>query len=122
MLVPCQFKKPCQHYVKSRYVLSINTLLLYYRIRTNARLVYLTRIDIMSIFIYITVAVHITLLYSNARCLGSITVSYIYYYLYILGTYVEYLGLYLGTEYVRFLAVYNLYITLDKVGSIDQYL
>lgn len=76
----------------------------------------------MSIFIYVAVAVYITLLYSNAQCLGSITVSYIYYYLYVLGTYVEYLGLYLGTEQVRFLAVCNLYVTLDKVGSIDQYL
>lgn len=76
----------------------------------------------MSIFIYVAVAVYITLLYSNARCLGSITVSYIYYYLHVLGTYVEYLGLPPDTEHVRFLAVYNLYITLDKVGSIDQYL
>lgn len=76
----------------------------------------------MSIFICIAVAVYITLLYSNARCLGSITVSYTYYYLYVPGTYVDYLGLYPGTEHVRFLAVYNLYITLDKVGSIDQYL
>lgn len=73
----------------------------------------------MSIFICVAVAVHITLLYSNARCLGSITVSYTYYYLHVPGTYVEHLGLPPGTEHVRFLAVYNLHVTLDKVGSMD---